>query len=255
MVVRRPRACELRPTPSTPCWPLARDVSAPDRPPGPGLSSLASLRMLRADPIQLLTRGAACGDVAFLRLPRFPAYLLNHPDLVWDVLATRSHDVRKGPTIEASRRLLGDGLLTTEGEIHNRQRRLLQPIFHHERIDGYAKAMVDLTERAADRWIDGEWLDLHREMGRLTLAIVARTLFGTDIEAADAHAIAEALTEVLAQFDRVFSPFLPISAHLPIPSTRRFNRAKRVFDSTIHWMIEQRRASGIQGADVLSLLR
>lgn len=222
--------------------------------PTPGLSRFAVLLGMRSDPIGLLERAARAGDVVFLPLPRFGAFLLNRPDLVWNVLATRSHDVTKGPTMQAAKRLLGEGLLTSERDVHRRQRRLIQPIFHHERIDAYGADMVELGERAADRWTDGETLDIHQEMARLTLAIVGRTLFDTDIEAEDAGEIGLALSEVLAQFNRVFSPFLPIAERLPLPSTRRFNAAREVFDRTIHGMIERRRAHGAAGSDLLSLL-
>jgi cytochrome P450 len=227
---------------------------ATSTPPTPGLSRLAVLRRLRSDPIALLERAASAGDVVFLPMPRFGAYLLNRPDLVWSVLATRSHDVMKGPTMQAAKRLLGESLLTSEGDVHQRQRRLIQPIFHHERIDTYGAAMVALGERTADRWVAEDILDLHQEMARLTLAIVGRTLFDADIESENAGDIGRALTEVLAQFNRVFSPFLPIAERLPLPSTRRFNQARGVFDRTIYGMIDRRRAEGSPGSDLLSLL-
>jgi cytochrome P450 len=223
-------------------------------PPGPGLSRLAVLRTLRSDAIGLLERAARAGDVVSLSLPRFGAFLLNRPDLVWDVLATRSHDVTKGPTMQAAKRLLGEGLLTSEGAAHQRQRRLIQPIFHHERIDAYGADMVRIGDRTSERWTPDEIVDVHQEMARLTLAVVGRTLFDTDVEAKDARAVGRALNDVLAQFNRVFSPFLPIAERLPLPSTRRFNAAREVFDRTIYGMIERRRAEGASGSDLLSHL-
>jgi cytochrome P450 len=215
---------------------------------------MAALRALRSDPIGLLEHAASVGDVVALPTPRFPAYLLNHPDLVWEVLSTGNHDFKKGPTMQAAKRLLGESLLTSEGDVHRHRRRLIQPIFHHERIAAYASDMVADAETASDRWAAGEWIEMHQEMARLTLAIVARTLFDTDVEAGEARNITRALTDVLAQFNRVFSPFLPIAERLPLPSTRRFARARAVFDRTIHSMIERRRADGGAGPDLLSHL-
>ncbi len=223
-------------------------------PPGPDVSGLAALRRFRRDPIGLLEEAATYGDVSALRLPRFPVVLLNHPDLVREVLVGSNRAFRKGPTMQAAKRMIGDSLLTTEGEEHRRQRRLIQPLFHHERIAGYADDMVELADRAADRWRDGQPLDAHTEMGRLTLAVVSRTLFGTDLPAEESRAIAGALSGTLAQFDRVFSPLLPITERLPLPATRRFRAAHETFDRLVYGLIERRRAEGATGDDLLSML-
>jgi cytochrome P450 len=223
-------------------------------PPSLGGSRLATLMALRSDPIGLLERSAAIGDVVALATPMFPTFVVNHPDLVWDVLATGNHDFMKGPTMQAAKGLLGESLLTSEGDIHQRRRRTIQPIFHHERIAVYATDMVAIAERASDRWPPDGWIEMRQEMARLTLAIVGRTLFDTDVEAEEAIDVGVALTDVLAQFNRVFSPFLPITERLPLPSTRRFARAKEVFDRTIYAMIERRRADGAGGTDLLSHL-
>jgi cytochrome P450 len=225
-------------------------VDAPTLP----IPRVQSLRLLRRDPITLLERVAAVGDVVRVPMPRFTVFVLNHPDLVWDVLATDARDFMKGPTMQAAKMLLGESLLTSEGEYHRTQRRLIQPIFHHDRIEAYAAAMVELSERAAARWQSGDTIDVHAEMARLTLSIVGRTLFAADVESGDAHRIGTALAETLAQFGRVFSPFLSITSRLPLPATRRFERAKAVFDSTFFAMIADRRAHGADGGDVLSLL-
>ena len=223
-------------------------------PPSADISRVAALRALRSDPIGLLERVSSVGDVAALPMPRFPVFVVNHPDLVWDVLATGNRDFMKGPTMQVAKRLLGESLLTSEGDVHRRRRRLIQPIFHHERIAAYASDMVAQAETASARWVDGGWIDMQQEMARLTLDIVGRTLFDTDIETGDARDVGRALTDVLAQFNRVFSPFLPISERLPIPSTRRFARARDVFDRMIYSMIARRRAEGAGGADLLSHL-
>ncbi|MGH2529219.1 MAG: cytochrome P450 [Actinomycetota bacterium] len=223
-------------------------------PPGPRLSRLAALRAFRRDPIGLLARAAACGDVSHLKLPRFPAYLLNHPDLVRDVLVTGGHHFMKGPTIQAAKLVLGKSLLTSEGEHHSRQRRMIQPIFHHDRIAGYGGPMVEHTLRTAGRWGDGHTLDVHREMARLTLSVVGTTLFGTDVETDEARAVGDALALQLSMFDRVFSPFFRVSMRLPLPSNRRFDRANASLDAVIGRMIAERRATGASGDDLLSLL-
>jgi len=210
--------------------------------------------MLRRDPLSLLRRAAAQGDVVVLPMLGFDLYLLARPDLAWDVLATRSGAFMKGPTMQAAKRVLGESLLTSEGHHHRRQRRMIQPLFHHERIATYADQMVALAERAVSRWADGEVLDVHLEMSRLTLGIVARTLFGADVGTADAGRIGEALNETLGQFDRAFSPFLPLTERLPLPSTRRFHRARHVMDQAIASMIAERRATPEAGDDLLALL-
>lgn len=223
-------------------------------PPGPPMSTLGALRALRRDPIGLFAHAASFGDVSHVRLPRVSLYVLNHPDLVRDVLVEHHRSFRKGPTMDAARRMLGESLLTSEGKHHQGQRRLIQPIFHHERIAGYGAAMVELANRAAARWSDGQALDIHAEMARLTLAIVGRTLFDVDVEADRAREVAGALDETLAQFNRAFSPFLRVSERLPLPANRRFEHAREVFDRTIHEMIRDRRRGGLEGGDLLSLL-
>jgi len=218
------------------------------------MSRLQAVRSLRRDPIGLLDRAAELGDVVRIRVPRLDLYVINHPDLVWDVLATDSRAFSKGPTMQAAKRILGESLLTSEGEHHRRQRRLIQPLFHQERIRGFAPTIRQLGERAGDRWVDREVIDVREEMARLTLQIVARTLFGSAIDEARTDRIARALTDVLDQFDRVFSPLLPITERLPIPSTRRFRRARAVFDEIVYGFIAERRSTGADGDDLLSRL-
>jgi cytochrome P450 len=217
------------------------------------MSAIAGLRALRRDPIGLMERAAAMGDVVRLPMPRLRVFQVSHPDLAWDVLSTGNRDFTKSPTLRNAKLVLGEGLLTSEGELHRRQRRLIQPLFHHARIAGYGEAMVAEAMRVADRLAPGP-LDVHAAMGRLTLAVVGRTIFATDVESADARDVATALDEVLSQFGRQFSLFLPITRRLPLPATRRFDRAVATFDRMIAGMIAERRATGAGGDDLLSLL-
>ena len=222
-----------------------------------GLSRLAAVRLLRRDPIVLLERVASVGDLVHAVMPRTDVYFVNHPDDVWDVLVTGHRDFHKSPALQNARRVLGDGLLTSEDETHRRQRRLIQPIFRHERIGTYGAAMVAEAERASSRLADGQALDLHAEMARLTLAIVGRTLFATDLESAEAAEVNAALHEILSQFGRQFSPWFPLTERLPLPSARRFERAVGVFDRLIAQLVERRQSGGSDeggGDDVLSLL-
>ncbi len=217
------------------------------------VSKVEALRLLRRDPIELIERAARAGDIVRIPMPRVRLTLVNHPDLVWEVLSSGDRDFRKSPALRNARRVLGDGLLTSEGDHHRRQRRMIQPIFHHERIDGYAAAIVAEAERAADELTPRVAVDMHQAMTRLTLTIVARALFGTDLADRDIEAVGAAMHEVLSQFDRQFSPWFPVTARLPLPSTRRFARSVAVFDEVVDRMIQRKRAEPGDD-DLLSLL-
>ncbi len=224
------------------------------RPPGPNLSPFGSVRAFRRDPLGLLERLATYGDVVRLPVPRSDAYLLNHPDLVRGALVTDHRAFRKGPTIQAAKILLGESLLTSEGEHHRRQRRLIQPMFHHERIATYGETMVRGAERTSARWSDGAEFDVHAAMGALTLAIVGETLFGADVDEDRSVTVRRALTDSLGMFDRAYSPLFRLLVRLPSPTMRRFHRLEADLDDVIAGMIAERRASGAAGDDLLSLL-
>ena len=229
---------------------MATDV----RPPGPKLSPLAALRAFRQEPLALLERLAPYGDVVRIRVPRADAYLLNHPDLVHGALVGDHRAFHKGPTIQAAKMLLGSSLLTSEEEVHHRQRRLIQPMFHHERIAGYADAMVRHAGRAAERWTDGGRVDIQAEMSALTLAVVGETLFGTDVDEGRSATVRRAMTDTLGMFDRVYSPLFRLLVRIPSPTMRRYHRLEADLNRVIAEMIAERRASGLTGKDLLSLL-
>jgi cytochrome P450 len=228
---------------------------ATPEPPGPRSAiPLRDLFAFRRDPLSFLERVARTyGDVAHFRFGKIDVYLLSHPDHVRDVLVTHHRNFIKSRALQRARVLLGQGLLTSEGEFHLRQRRMIQPSFHRDRITGYAEVMCEYAERHSGRWRDGERVDMSREMMRLTLAIAGKTLLGADVEG-EADDIGRALTDSLALFDRLTNPFGELLDRLPIPSTRRFWRARDSLDRTVHRIIESRRADGRDDGDLLSTL-
>lgn len=225
------------------------------RPPGPhsrwpGVNFLA----LRRDMLAFLQRAATeHGDIVYFKMGPQEVYFLNHPDYIKDVLVTHQQDFIKGRALQRSKRLLGEGLLTSEGSFHRRQRRLAQPAFHRQRIASYADAMTDYAERMADSWRDREQLDIAQEMMRLTLAIVGKTLFGAGVED-EAEEIGEAFTVIVHLFNAMLFPFSEVLEKLPLPQNRRFEKAKRRLDETIYRIIDERRATGEDRGDLLSML-
>jgi cytochrome P450 len=225
-------------------------------PPGPrdrffGLVLAERMRRDRLGTLIQLARDY--GDVVGFRVGRQPFALLNHPDHVEDVLITRARSFKKGRALERAKRVLGNGLLTSEAETHLRQRRLVQPSFHRERIAAYAAAMITHANTVAERWREGDELDIAAEMNRVTLTIVADTLFGADV-GADAKGVREALTTVFEMFPITMSPFAPILERLPLPVVRRYRRAQTDLDRVIFRIIEERRARPDDRGDLLSML-
>lgn len=209
---------------------------------------------LRADTLDFLTRTTqAYGDLVPFRVGPWLYVLVSDPETVRDVLVTQAERFTKGPALRRSRDTLGDGLLTSEGEFHRRQRRLSQPAFHPQRVAGYAEAMVRIAERTAGTWEDGRTMDAHEAMMQLALRIVAKTLFDADVEA-EVASIGAAMDVSVKMFSRAMTPWAALLNHLPLPSNFRFRRARRLLNETIERFIAERRREGVDRGDLLSML-
>ena len=193
------------------------------------------------------------GDIVFFKVGNERIYLFNHPDLIRDVLVTNQRNFIKSRALVRAKRVLGEGLLTSEGDFHLRQRRLAQPAFHRDRIAAYGRSMVDYAVRTSSRWVNAGPLDIHDEMMKLTLAIVAKTLFSADVEK-EATEIGEALTTTFDAFNIGILPFSEILEKLPLPYIKRFEAARGRLDETIYRIIDERRATREDKGDLLSML-
>jgi cytochrome P450 len=193
------------------------------------------------------------GDLPYFRLGPNHVYLVNHPEFVREILVTNQANFTKSRALQRARVLLGEGLLTSEGQFHLRQRRLVQPAFHRERLAGYAAVMSEYGVRFRDRWTAGATVDVSTEMMRLTLAVVGKTLFSSEVEE-EASEIGDALTTVLKMFRMLMMPFSEYFEKLPLPSIRRFDKARARLDQTIYGLIHERRRSQEDTGDLLSML-
>ena len=230
--------------------------AATHTPPGPRRRIPgAHMIAFRRDSLKFLTRLAReYGDVSQFRIGPQAFYFLNHPEHIRDVLVTHHEKFHKGRALQRSKRLLGEGLLTSEGEHWRRQRRLAQPAFHRQRIHAYGQVMVEYAARTAGHWRDGETRDIYDEMTRLTLSIVGKTLFDADVEQ-DADEVGHALTEIMELFGYLMLPFAELMEKLPIlPPVRRFNRARARLDAIIYRIINERRREASDHGDLLSML-
>jgi cytochrome P450 len=215
---------------------------------------LGSLIMPGRDPLAIFTRFARdYGDLTFFRMSGERVFFVNHPDYVRQVLVTEHAKFAKSRALERARRLLGNGLLTSDGEEHQRRRRLVQPAFHRGEIAAYAATMVEHARRLDRRWQDGSTVDVSSDMMRLTLGIVARTLFDADIDAG-ADVVGTALTDVLETFWLTLLPFSQVVEALPLRALKRAARARAQLDELIYGMVAERRTRGGSRRDVLSMM-
>jgi cytochrome P450 len=224
-------------------------------PPGPRpLFPTTNLFAFRRDRCGFLTRLARqYGDLVYFELGPQRIFLLNHPDYIRDVLVTHNKNFGKSEGSQRSKRLLGEGLATSEGEVHRRQRRLSQPAFHRQQIAGYAATMVEYAARMRDGWREGETREMSREMMRLTLAIACKTFFDAEVES-EADEIGDAFSKALSLFNFLILPYSRLLEKLPLPVVRRFQKARERLDATIYRMIDERRRDGRDRRDLLSML-
>ncbi len=224
-------------------------------PPGPpGHPVLGNLREFAGDTLGFATRLAReYGEVARFRVVNRTAYLLSSPEAVERVLVANHRNFIKHTffwrKVDA---IFGKGLLTNEGDDWLRQRRLVQPAFHHERIAEYARIMVDYTTERLDGWRDGEERDVRGEMTSITFRVVARTLFDAEV-AGDAAEIAGAFDTGIEEIARRIRRPVLVPDWIPTPANRRYRRAVNRMDRLVYRIIEEHR-DGRDRGDLLSAL-
>ncbi|HZX95275.1 MAG TPA: cytochrome P450 [Myxococcales bacterium] len=234
------------------------DLRARNPAPGPrGHPLLGSLPEVRRDPIRMFLQAFhAYGDVVRFRFGPMVGHLVSSPDGVNHVLAENNKNYGKQTRgYRNLRYVLGNGLLTSEGEFWRRQRRIAQPAFHRQRISGFAATMVRAAEAAAASLEErrGRVVDMHHEMMRLTLRIVGETLLGFDPSAA-ADDVGAALHYLLSIANRRSSRILDLPPTLPTRENRRFQRALATLDAVVLRMIAERRRDPGDRGDLLSML-
>ncbi|MGH9354580.1 MAG: cytochrome P450, partial [Terriglobia bacterium] len=223
-------------------------------PPGPtGHFLIGNFPLGSRDPLGLLSGWAKLyGDIFYYRAFHIHVYFINHPAFIESVLAANSRDFAKGRGLQVNKQLFGGGLLTAEGELWRRQRRLCQPPFHRERMESYARWMVSYTERTLEGWREGESRDLEADLRQLALEIVAKTLFDVEI-GNKAREVGRALDAVM-DFNGRGRILMPLVRFLPTPRNVRYQLGVRRLDGIVWAMIQERLSRGSEGNDLLSSL-
>lgn len=236
---------------------MTTDISSPftSIPSVPSLPILGNLLDIRRDRLGFFLRvSRECGDIGQYHLGPRPLTLLNAPESVAAVLVEQAAIFEKTRIFRTVMgHVLGNGLLTAENAGYMEQRKLVAPAFQHRRIAAYAAIMADYAEQIHQTWADGQEINIAQEMMRLTLRIVGKTLFDVDV-LGEADELGSALTQVIRWTDERFTAVLPLPLGIPTPANRRFIQGRNRLDATIFRMITERRRSGVDHGDFLSML-
>ena len=224
----------------------------------PGPSSWvpgSAFMKFRRDPLAFFTAiHRRYGDIARFTFGPQQVFLVSHPDWIEDVLVTSAKKFQKGVALQRAKRLLGEGLLTSEGQMHLRQRRTIQPLFHRQQVQRFAAAMVTHAVRWRQSVTDGSTIPMTDEMAALTLAIVGETLFSSNVQA-EAGDVREALTDAVQSFGAAFLPGIEFLEKLPLPVFTRVKKARERLDRVILKVISERRSGGGSGEpDLVTML-
>lgn len=226
-------------------------------PPGPSGSLLAgSAHEFKQDSLGFFEElQREFGNVVPFRVFTFPCLFLNEPDLINELLVSNQANFTKDAALRNNRVFFGNGLLSSEGDLWKRQRRLASPAFSPRRLEPYGQVMVDFTRETLNHWRDGSTVDIEHEMMNLTLRIASKTLFDLDMEQ-DNKAFEEALTRAGKLLgDRMNNAFLLILPEsIPFPTNVHMKEAVKEIDNVIYDLIKKRRNGAEERSDLLSLL-
>lgn len=224
-----------------------RNPSKNARPPGPRSIVPGSLAFeFIKEPIEFLSENVRTyGDFFYFQVGRQHVYFVNDPDIIFDVLVTNSLSFVKSPATQLLKRVLGDGLLTTEGEVHARQRKLMQHLFFPENIKkSYARMMIKTGNSLSHRWHDGQIINIQNEMASLTLDVVSQTLFGSDIDESELAELSKQIAVLIHYFNSLRMPLARLTDKVPIlPANIRVKNAREKLDQMIFRMIDQHKAN------------
>ncbi len=208
-----------------------------------------NLREFYPDQLGFLTNlQRTYGDAATMYFFKKPVVLFTRPEAIRYVQIENARNFINRPVFEGLRQLLGDGLLSIDGDFHRQQRRMMQPAFHKQRVESYRDTMVACTESMLDEWTPGSQRDIADEMMRVTMRIVAKALFNIDI-ASQIEALSQAFFEAIE-----YSRYSRGLRRLRINRYGKYRRARKYLDDTVAELIAQHRASGEDSGDAISML-
>lgn len=222
-----------------------------ERPPGPKFKFpyLFSLQFLKAPLTVLNDLTTRYGDISYFKFGRQGIYFVNHPDYIQSVLIDNQSKFIKNPGLRLTKRIIGNGLLTSEGEYHKQQRGLIQPAFDYSHIAVYSDIITSCGEDMCEKWKQAlvpkeveATVDVHEEMTKLTVSVISNVLFGSNIDSNTTTGIIHDVTILVGYFNHLRLPFIGnIIERLPLASSRKFHAAKRHLDLLIFAIIQESR--------------
>jgi cytochrome P450 len=239
------------PVPPAPAT-AARSAGIP-RMPG-GYPLLGHALQLRFQPLKFVQSLRAEGDVVAFGLGPRRAYAVNHPELIRQLLVTDAKKFEKGTMFEKGRLVARNGLFTSEGDFHLRQRRIIQPLFHHENIARYTATMAEVAQSRVGSWRDGQEVRMDQELFSLALATVTKVLFSTELRDQWSQQVQQSLPVLLEGLARRALAPIDLLDKLPTPMNRRFGKALRAMESVVNSIIDEHRAGRTDPGDLLGAL-
>jgi cytochrome P450 len=209
---------------------------------------------LRFRPLRFVQSLRAAGDVVAFRLGPQTAYAVNHPELIRQMLVADAKKFEKGKMFEKGRLVARNGLFTSEGDFHLRQRRIIQPLFQQSHIAQYTATMCEVAQSRVDSWRDGQEILVDQELFSLALATVTKVLFSTEIRDKRSLEVQQSLPVLLEGLARRALAPIDLLDKLPTPMNRRFGKALRVMENVVNSIIDEHRAGRTESADLLGAL-
>jgi cytochrome P450 len=198
------------------------------------------------------------GKIAHYRFLGTTIVFINEPEWINEILVNQAGSFVRERTLKRMKILLGEGLITSDDPIHMQQRRIAAPAFHRQRIVGYAEQIVSNASASADRWSEGQEIDIADEMMQLSLHIVAKTLFDSEVTA-DVLSVRDEVNTIMGLYNFLVAfPRLESVLHWPIPGVMKFRKSRAKLDALVATMIASRRSLSReqleQRGDLLSML-
>lgn len=215
---------------------------------------MGHLPEFNSDTLNVILDYRQYGDLVALKFGPFKAYAAYHPDIVKEIIVDNAKHVRKSRGVKlALQDIAGDNIFTSDGDFWKQQRKLMQPAFHSQRIGAYADTMVNLAQQEVASWSDNAELDVYEAMTRLTMNVITRTMFDAEV-GTDIHDIGESFSRLFEIADKRVGRLLPVPKWLPTPENRTVKAQAAKVRAVLQPMIDERRKSGEDKGDLLSML-